>query len=70
MEGTCKHLVKDRMETTGMRWSVGGAQAVLELRAVELNGDWRDFWQFRAATQRERLCGVKRDGGDLPRAVA
>ena len=33
-EGACRHLVKDRMERTGMRWRVPSAQAMLDLRAV------------------------------------
>ena len=70
VEGACKHLVKDRMELTGMRWSEPGAQAVLELRAVELNGDWRDFWVFHARTQRERLYGVKQEGVNVRRSAA
>lgn len=40
VEGACRHLVKDRMEQSGMRWSRAGAQSVLDLRAVRLNGDW------------------------------
>ncbi|MCA1599807.1 MAG: ISKra4 family transposase, partial [Chloroflexi bacterium] len=40
VEGACGHLVKDRMEQAGMRWTQAGAQAVLDLRAVRLNGDW------------------------------
>jgi len=32
--------VKDRLEGTGMRWTVAGAQAMLYLRATYLNGDW------------------------------
>jgi len=43
VEGACRHLVKDRMELTGMRWSVPGAQAILKLRAVSINGDWEEF---------------------------
>jgi hypothetical protein len=31
------------MELTGMRWSVPGAQAILKLRAVSINGDWEEF---------------------------
>jgi len=27
VEGACRHLVKDRMEQTGMRWRIAGAQA-------------------------------------------
>ena len=35
VEGTCGSLVKDRMEQSGMRWSIDGAQAVLAQRAVD-----------------------------------
>ena len=34
VEGSCGSLVKDRMEQSGMRWSLEGAQAILDLRAV------------------------------------
>lgn len=60
VEGACKHLVKDRMECTGMRWNIDGAQAMLELRATELNGDWRDFWSYYARRQADRLYGAHR----------
>jgi hypothetical protein len=46
VEGSCGHLVKDRMEGSGMRWSRAGAQHVLDLRAVDKNGDWEDFSGF------------------------
>lgn len=46
VEGACGHLVKDRMEQAGMRWKLGGAQALLDLRAVRLNGDWERYWDF------------------------
>jgi hypothetical protein len=54
-EGACRHLVKDRMELTGMRWCVPGAQAILDLRAVFINGDWDEFQQYRIAQERRRL---------------
>jgi hypothetical protein len=47
VEGACRHLVKDRFEQAGMRWSLPGAQTLLDLRAVALNGDWDDFHRFR-----------------------
>jgi hypothetical protein len=46
VESNCKHLVKDRMEHSGMRWSSDGAQNMLDLRAVKLNGDMEDFISF------------------------
>lgn len=57
VEGACRHLVKDRMELGGMRWTVDGAEAVLALRAIEINGEWDDFWKFRCERDRERLYG-------------
>ena len=52
IEGTCKNLINDRMERSGMRWSPEGAEAILKLRSLHLTGLWNDFWTFR--TQREK----------------
>jgi hypothetical protein len=57
VEGTCRHLVKDRMELAGMRWTVPGAEAILALRAVNENGDWETFHAFRRAQRHQRLYG-------------
>jgi hypothetical protein len=57
IEGACRHLVKDRMEQSGMRWTQTGAQAVLDLRAVRLNGHWDRYWQFHRHQQHQRLYG-------------
>jgi hypothetical protein len=43
IEGACRHLIKDRMERSGMRWSVQGAQHMLYLRCVDAAGLWKDF---------------------------
>jgi hypothetical protein len=58
VEGACGHLVKDRMEQAGMRWTKDGAQAVLDLRAVRINGDWEAYWQFHRHQQHQRLYGA------------
>jgi hypothetical protein len=55
IEGACGCLVRDRLENSGMRWSLAGAQAILEQRAVKLNGDWHDFWSYYSDTERDRL---------------
>jgi len=57
VEGACGHVVKDRMEQAGMRWTKAGAQAMLDLRAVRLNGDWDAYWQFHRQKEHERLYG-------------
>lgn len=54
IEGACRNLVKDRMELTGMRWVPEGADAMLELRAVEINGDWDDYMRFRTNREHDR----------------
>ena len=57
IEGACRHLVKDRMELSGMRWTVAGAQALLALRAVNENGDWEAFHLFRRQRCYQQLYG-------------
>jgi hypothetical protein len=54
-EGACRHLVKDRMEQTGMRWTVEGAQAMLHVRALYLNDQWGDFLEHRVEQEQTRL---------------
>ena len=61
VEGACRHLVKDRMELTGMRWTTGGAQAVLDLRAIYINGDWEDFQALRIKAESNRLYPYCKD---------
>jgi hypothetical protein len=56
-EGACRHLVKDRMEQSGMRWTVSGAQAMLHVRATYLNGQWDEFIEDRVLREQARLYG-------------
>lgn len=58
IEGTCRHLVKDRMELSGMRWTVSGAGALLALRAVNENGDWEALHSYRRMQRHKRLYGT------------
>ncbi len=52
VESSCGHTVKERMEGSGRRWSIIGAEATLLLRSVYTSGDWDDYWE--AHMQRER----------------
>ncbi len=52
VEGTCKNLVKERMEGSGMRWTVAGAEAVLKLRSVYQSHYWSDFWNYYTLSQK------------------
>jgi hypothetical protein len=54
IEGACRHLVKDRMDVTGARWSLEGAEAVLRLRSLRASGDTDEYWRFHQAKELER----------------
>jgi len=56
-EGACRHVVKDRMEQTGMRWTEPGAQAMLHLRAVYINGDWDEYLEYHIENEQAALYG-------------
>jgi len=55
IEGACRHLVKDRMEVTGARWSLTGAEAVLRLRALCSSHDFDEYWNFHETKEYERI---------------
>ncbi len=55
IEGACRHLVKDRMDLTGARWSLEGAEAVLKLRTLRANGDFPAYWAYHRANERRRV---------------
>lgn len=46
IEGACRHLVNDRMDVTGARWGLKGAEAVLKLRSIKSSGDFQEYWSF------------------------
>jgi hypothetical protein len=55
VEGACKHLVRDRFERSGMRWSPAMAEAMLKLRAIYLSGDLNEYWVWHVAQDQQRL---------------
>ena len=55
VEGACRHLVKDRMDITGARWGLAGAEAILKLRAIITNGDFQEYWRFHLAKERHHV---------------
>ena len=58
-EGACRHLVKDRMERTGMRWRIPTAQAMRDLRAVHASDKWEESQSYRIDAESRRLCPYK-----------
>lgn len=49
IEGACRHLVKDRLERSGMRWTLEGSQAMLNLRALRQSSYWDEFHSQRTS---------------------
>lgn len=66
IEGACRHLVKDRMEITGARWSLDGSEAVLQLRALRSSGDFEQYWIFHEAAENVRNHATKYAHGHVP----
>ena len=54
IEGACRHLVQDRMNLTGARWGLTGAEAVLRLRALRSSNDFDAYWKFHEQQEYER----------------
>ena len=57
IEGACRHLVKDRCELSGMRWTQEGVESLLHLRAVAENDDWDEYHKHRKELRHLRLYG-------------
>ncbi len=70
IEGACRHLVKDRMDITGARWGLAGAEAVLRLRAIRANGDFDQYWRYHLVQERHRNHASRYANGVIPRAAS
>ena len=62
VESTCGHTVNDRMEGSGRRWSIAGAEATLLLRSIVTSHDWDGYWDSHMQQEHTRLYGE--GGGD------
>jgi hypothetical protein len=51
IEGACRHLVKDRMERSGMRWTLEGARSMLNVRAAFQSDHWQAFLEQRITSE-------------------
>ena len=55
VESACGSVVKKRMEGSGKRWSVEGAEAILLLRSLDKSDDYITYWRFHTIKERQRL---------------
>jgi hypothetical protein len=69
IEGACRHLVKDRMDITGARWGLDGAEAILKLRALRSNGNWDQYWRYHLAQERQRVHETRYANNQIPQAA-
>jgi hypothetical protein len=66
IEGACRHLVKDRLDITGARWGLDGAETILKLRALISNGDFDQYWTWHLTQEQQRIHNSRYLDGVIP----
>jgi hypothetical protein len=66
IEGACRHVIRDKMEITGARWSLEGAEAILRLRSLRASGDLDDYWRHHEQRELERNHVTRYANGRIP----
>jgi hypothetical protein len=59
IEGACRYVIGERLDCSGMRWCQVGAERLLQLRCIELNGDWDQFIDWTSAQTAHELTQEK-----------
>ena len=59
IEGACRYLINDRLDITGARWGLQGAEAILKLRSINSSGDFENYWTFYQTQSKQRLYAIK-----------
>jgi len=54
IEGACRHIINDRLDVTGARWSLKGAEAILRLRSLKSSGDFDEYWEHYKIQEKQR----------------
>jgi hypothetical protein len=66
IEGACRFVIEDRFGITGARWSPDGADIILKLRAVVVNGDLDDYMAYYKKRYREDIHLTRYDPASIP----
>jgi hypothetical protein len=66
IEGACRHLLKDRLDITGARWGLEGAEAVIRVRAIRSSGDFEEYWPFHEQQELARNHAEQYANGEIP----
>ena len=69
IEGACGYLVEARLNRSGARWSLTGAEAVLRLRALRASGDFDKYWEFHEQQEYQRNHAAKYADHHVPDVV-
>jgi hypothetical protein len=69
IEGACRHIVKDRMDLTGARWGLAGAETILKLRALKANGDFDAYWRYHLDQERQHVHEARYLNHAIPEAA-
>ena len=66
IEGACRSVVADRMDITGARWGLKGAEAILKLRTLRMSDDFDAYWDFHVAVEHRLVHESKYPPGQAP----
>src|SRR5271166_3634367 len=67
IEGACRFVIEDRFGITGARWSPDGAEVILKLRAVVVNGDLDDYMRYYKERYRDEQHLARYDEDTIER---
>src|SRR6266852_5885696 len=66
IEGACRFVIEDRFGITGARWSPDGAEVILKLRAIVVNGALDDYMNYYKARYRNQIHLSRYDPASIP----
>jgi hypothetical protein len=66
IEGACRFVIEDRFGITGARWSPDGADVILKLRAIVVNGDLDDYMNYYKTRYRNDIHLARYDPASIP----
>ena len=72
IEGAARYVIGERLDCSGMRWIKERAEALLQLRCIELNDDWDRFYRWarnQIETQQRQSLKMFRIRTDEPLSI-
>jgi len=58
-----------RLDLTGARWGLQGAEAILKLRALRSNGDFEQYWTFHLNKELHQVHEARYADTTIPTAA-